>query len=270
MAFRLCVAFCLLASGLASMLRSVGEARLRERLFSDSWVSRANAAILLSDDRRAIPWLVALSDDPAPPVRANVRWALRRQTNIRWASNPEECRRWWLSAGGQEPPPSRIDALIPPSPPMSDTYGVPENLDLHLSWKGDSLCVSLVNHTDGKLNLSPHEAENYTAEIYGADGTPARILDAPEPSPASVETLIWSETGRHLASFWWNVDGAEIAIEGDLSETYDLSALPAGRFVAECRTGALAASHGDPLQTRFLAIRMVATPGIRRLLIFRR
>lgn len=243
MAFRLCLAFCLLAAAAASMVRSTMESRLRGRLRSDSWVARANAAVLLADNPRAVSWLLSAAEDEAPPVRRNARWALHRLTGLPWANQAEACASWWKrehSANG-------ATGAAPPAPEDEMMgFGVHGLIVLQVEFEEGALTVSIESRLDGPLEIVPIEGRDYCSILFSNQGSPVRIIDPPEPAGGVVETRIRDGTGRLLQTWYWNF--GRLRLEGGKAtgETYDLSAVPPGRYVVECVTGPFAAGSDSP------------------------
>ncbi len=242
MAFRLCLAFCLLSAASVSMVRSTMEARLRERLRSDSWVDRANAAVLLADNPRAVRWLLPASMDEAPPVRENARWALHRLTGLPWASQPDECAEWWLRSqsvagpGLPAPPDARDDSW---------EYGVPEVVDLNARCEDGALMVSIENRSQYAMKFASGIPIGYSAILYSRLGAPAAVLDPPEPGSGVVETRIWDLDGRRLQTWYWKIHRLRIDGGRSAGESYDLSAFPKGHYIAECVAGPFVAFTDD-------------------------
>ncbi len=265
MAFRLCFAFCLLAAGAASMARSAIETRLRERLQSDSWVARANAAALLADNPRAVRWLIPAAMDEAPPVRANARWALFRLTDLPWAGRAEECAAWWRASHDAAGLPVANPSQAPSLEDEPLEWGVPDVFDLAAVLSDGFLRVSVENRSSTRLDFGPGPEWDYSAVLFSQSCTPVRVLDPPEPPPGMLESRIWDASGRRLQTWYWNLDGLQIQAGLSASENYDLSALPPGRYLAEVIAGPVGAdSH------RFEGPPPPGTRGERRLLVIDR
>lgn len=237
---RACLAFCFLAAAAASMAPSLREAHLRARLEGDSWVGRANAAILLSDEPRAVPWLARLVGDEAPPVRNNARWALHRLTGWPWETRPSDCL---AALGGRS---ERFD--------MPDiATGTDEAIRVRLEWNDPDLVVSVEFLGTGdrpggagrfrKLRATP--AERYSAIFFARNGDVLETLEPPGPEPGSIETRLFAEDGRLLAVWRWMVDDLVLAPGARESERYSLDGLPPGPCFAILRVGPTRTSLAD-------------------------
>ncbi|NUN49548.1 MAG: hypothetical protein HUU15_12040, partial [Candidatus Brocadiae bacterium] len=221
MALRLALAFCTAAAFAAALTPSLAARRLDSRSRSDQWIHRANAALLLADTPGAIPRLIALGSDPAPPVRANARWTLGRLTGWPWESEFQACASRW-------PAPT---AAFPRDPETSAV-----TFTLRDAGNGTIEAV-LSNGGPVAVELRRRDSDAAAIALFGPGARVARLL-RPEGSRSGAVTLrIHTAGGRCLQVSWISVHGAHLPAGGSWTGDASLSGLPRGVYRVDAVLG---------------------------------